>query len=225
MQLVYGCLLLLEISLKSIVFLKLIMSISIVNPLNVEYLHENDEGEEVCVICQDALTTAQVYTLPECQHKYHTHCIVTWFRHNAGMCTDKMGGSKCPQCGNKGVNYTSTRKSRSWFNRYRTMSAADKMRYTMIMRESRKSTAPKQLLKIIEKYKTKEEEVKNADKEYKDFNKLLEAEPMCFSEAKNKKNTLRRKLWNKTSERNSCRQAIVDFPIVPIIIPTPIDLN
>ena len=50
-----------------------------VNPLNVE-LPDNMEEPEKCGICQEALSSAQSYTLPECKHKFHTHCIITWFR-------------------------------------------------------------------------------------------------------------------------------------------------
>ena len=47
-----------------------------INPLGVNLLPENDEGEELCAICQDTLTGAPIYKLPECGHKFHTHCIV-----------------------------------------------------------------------------------------------------------------------------------------------------
>ena len=57
---------------------------------------ENDD-QEICVICQDILDNGeQVHFLPECNHGYHTNCILTWFR---------TGNNNCPCCGNRGVNF------------------------------------------------------------------------------------------------------------------------
>ena len=33
----------------------------------------------MCSICHEELN-GDIYTLPECNHKYHTNCIITWFR-------------------------------------------------------------------------------------------------------------------------------------------------
>jgi len=41
-----------------------------------------------CCICQEELTT-EVYQVPECGHKFHTKCVIDWFR---------FGNSKCPMC-------------------------------------------------------------------------------------------------------------------------------
>ena len=30
-----------------------------------------------------------IYQIPECNHKFHSECVITWFR---------MGKSKCPYC-------------------------------------------------------------------------------------------------------------------------------
>ena len=64
---------------------------------------QSEYGEEICVICQEELsnhhsntnTFNNIYTLPECNHAFHTECIITWFR---------TGNSNCPCCGNKGIN-------------------------------------------------------------------------------------------------------------------------
>ena len=46
----------------------------------------NENVNEVCAICHEA-TKADDYTIPECNHTYHTNCIITWFR---------MGKNTCP---------------------------------------------------------------------------------------------------------------------------------
>ena len=49
--------------------------------------------EDQCCICHESLKNGkQVFELPECKHKYHTHCIGAWWcaprdRHNPeGTC-------------------------------------------------------------------------------------------------------------------------------------------
>ena len=32
-----------------------------------------------CAICREKLEN-NTYTVPECNHKFHTNCIMTWFR-------------------------------------------------------------------------------------------------------------------------------------------------
>ena len=50
---------------------------------------------DICVICQEDLC-GNIYELPECGHKYHTNCIMHWFRTNH---------DSCPLCQNQGINY------------------------------------------------------------------------------------------------------------------------
>ena len=56
-----------------------------------------NDSNDICAICHDNLGEDNVYTLPECNHKFHTNCIMTWFRakHNT-----------CPLCNNKVINAT-----------------------------------------------------------------------------------------------------------------------
>ena len=37
-------------------------------------LNLDDTGEE-CMICKEELSCYSCYELPECKHKYHTHCL------------------------------------------------------------------------------------------------------------------------------------------------------
>ena len=55
----------------------------------------NDELK--CTICLNNLNKEQIYELPECKHKFHTNCIVTWMR---------SGNNRCPLCNNTGINDT-----------------------------------------------------------------------------------------------------------------------
>ena len=52
---------------------------------------------DICSICHEPLSNSeQIYTLPECSHKFHTNCIMHWFR------TDH---NRCPLCNNEGINF------------------------------------------------------------------------------------------------------------------------
>ena len=200
-----------------------------VNPFGVQLLPENDEGEELCVICQDSLNKAPTYALPECTHRYHTHCIVTWFRHRPSSedyCTND--GGRCPLCGNRGINYTTsgTPTLSYRFSRYRGLSGiAEKIRYNCVMSESRKASAPKELIKLIKKQKLSMDGYTEAVCELRKFKKIMKEQPIIYSTAHAKLTKLRRTAWRKRSVAEGCRRAIIWFPIVPIIIPTPIDIN
>ena len=46
----------------------------------------NDTDEkELCSICFSQLTGEDSHTL-ECEHKFHTHCILKWFRSKQDTC-------------------------------------------------------------------------------------------------------------------------------------------
>jgi hypothetical protein len=63
-------------------------------PMNIFYdlsANDNVDYDNLCAICHENLDTEQSYTLPECKHRYHTNCIVTWFRN---------GYQNCPHCNN-----------------------------------------------------------------------------------------------------------------------------
>ena len=93
----------------------------------------------VCAICLDPLE-ADIYSLPECTHKYHTNCIMHWFR---------AGHNKCPLCNNVGVNGD---VDLFWGYREAAYENYKKMRWL-----SRKKNAPPELVKQIAIIKKKEE--------------------------------------------------------------------
>lgn len=40
---------------------------------------------DICTICHEDLS-ANLYSLPECDHTYHVNCIMRWFRSNHNTC-------------------------------------------------------------------------------------------------------------------------------------------
>ena len=58
------------------------------------YFDNNDttqNNNDICPICHDVLTDSDIYTIPECNHQFHSKCIIPWFR------SDISNGS-CPYC-------------------------------------------------------------------------------------------------------------------------------
>ncbi len=50
-----------------------------------------------CTICQDVMGEDGVHTLSECGHRFHTHCVVRWFRSN-GSCPLCRGEPEIHMC-------------------------------------------------------------------------------------------------------------------------------
>lgn len=198
-----------------------------VNPLGVELLPENDEGEEVCVICQDTLGKLPTYILPECGHKYHTHCIVTWFRHRPSSQDNNGPDGRCPMCGNQGINHICNKRTRHWRGRVGRSrhSEAEKIRYKVIMREAKKPDAPRDLIKLIKKHSMAKDSYAVTQASLKALRDKIKTEPVNFAETGAQIRKLRGECWKKARIVEGCEHAILWFPIVPIIIPTPIDIN
>ena len=97
--------------------------------------HNND----ICAICHlKNLGEENIYNLPECCHKFHTNCIMTWFR---------AGRNRCPLCNNKGINATRAQINEEinhshWSTRNKYLKL-----YTIVSRKCRRKDAPEKMKK------------------------------------------------------------------------------
>ena len=53
-----------------------------------------------CVICTENLEGENVHTLPECNHQFHTQCIISWFQQGTHtkvcpLCRSESGATLC----------------------------------------------------------------------------------------------------------------------------------
>tara|TARA_Y100000817_G_scaffold305632_1_gene289932 strand:- start:102 stop:731 length:630 start_codon:yes stop_codon:yes gene_type:complete len=198
--------------------------------------------EENCVICQEPLESAQTYQLPECKHTYHTHCIVTWFRHRPSSEDFNSPDGKCPCCGNRGINNHNSNISTSAGGLGSSMVLASARRrarlgwryrpnrefreLVKILRNYEKEhEGPKQLTTLLKKWDDTRKDVTTAEENLRDFTKKLKTESCNYVEAQKKKTAFLQKIYNKRSRFRDLSMEIKNFPIVPIIIPTPIDIN
>ena len=92
-------------------------------------------NETTCAICHDPLETDK-YTIPECNHEYHTNCIITWFR---------TGKNTCPLCNDIGINSIQQMEANTnWAIRKIAFE-----NYKILRAFSRKKDAPPKLKKMV----------------------------------------------------------------------------
>lgn len=145
---------------------------------------------DICAICHEDLS-ANSYNLPECSHKFHINCIMTWFR---------AGHNSCPLCNNAGVNSVNDISYHSWWDKRVALE-----NYKICRRKYRRKDCPIDLKKKIDRLKKYEEKYKKIKKEIKDFNNSKPQE-ITVREIKKKEDNLRRKRWKL--EHNIRKQKI-----------------
>ena len=202
------------------------MTENYINPYQVQL---PTEEEDRCVICQEGLSTAQTYKLPECSHTFHTHCIVTWFRsrpsNSNGGCFDALvQGGSCPCCGNKGINNISFKKTTSRHYGFGSSNVISS-RLSYLKRYSKRSDSPEKLIQLFKKYDSAKEAINEAKKNKKMIINSLKTELVNYYDIEKKRREARTKVWNAYRKVSSIELEIASFPIIPIIIPTPIDIN
>lgn len=103
-------------------------------------------ADDVCAICHDTFEEGGGVHELECGHKFHTACIVPWFRN---------GHASCPTCRDVRQNVCGL----FWYDRAR-----------LLMRKSRNKNAPTELKLAVEKIrkvKSREQALKRELSEYK----------------------------------------------------------
>ena len=175
---------------------------------------------EECMICRDELVCSQCYTLPECNHTYHTNCLVSWFRN---------GDSRCPYCGNKGINNKDIELSRKGHNRYynthyETQTLAD-IKKNIYLKKYDTNKRCLQVRKQFEKIKALEETYKTECEKLRTYKQSLNETPALYSEAKKNMLTHRSKKWKITKQIRIEKFKIVNNSyIIPLIIPMSVSI-
>ena len=172
----------------------------------------SNDSNDICAICHDNLGEDNVYALPECNHKFHTNCIMTWFRakHNT-----------CPLCNNKGINATRAQINEqanysNWTSRRKYL----KM-YSIVSRKSRGKKASKEMKKEVEKVRRYQKKFDEFKKKRQDWLKS-KPENMTVRQILTKCDQYHRKRWKMQRTLNN-KKRIVGYiygdRVTKIIIP------
>ena len=148
----------------------------------------SDQSFDICPICHDALSSNNVYKIPECNHQFHSECIIPWFR------SDISNGS-CPYC-----------KTAPVFSQ--------QSRLKFLCNFAKSDKAPKNLKKAVTRYKNFEKKKKNVILLRKEWGKTDEGKR--FSELLKIHNSYRKKITYYYRRRFSAIRDIIDFPILCI---------
>lgn len=116
--------------------------------------------DNICSICLDTINSDDKYTL-ECNHIYHTKCIVDWFRKSTG---------NCPLCNDNPIN-------NGTYNFYSSNLLINE-RYKLIKRKKYKKNENSDINKAINKIKVLEKEKSEFIKERSNFNKDVQVKSM-----------------------------------------------
>lgn len=189
------------------------MTDTLINALN--FLDINVNTNEECMICKEELQCSQCYTLPECKHTYHTHCLVSWFRN---------GDSRCPYCGNKGINnkdadFSRIDRSKYYSIHYEKQSLID-IKKNIYLKKYDTNKNCLNIRKIFEKIKVLEENYKAECDKLKEFKQSLHHSPALYNEAKKKIGKMNTKKWQLSAQIRLEKYKIVNNSyIIPLIIP------
>lgn len=128
-------------------------------------------GEDSCAICLNNYEEDDnIYILEACNHKFHTKCIVDWFR----------SASSCPCCRDNTVEQLNE-----------IPAFVLRERAKELKKISRRANAPEDLKKLVERLKICDQKMKAKSIELKEFRKE-------HKEILSKEKKLQRESWNLT---------------------------
>ena len=163
-----------------------------------------------CAICREKLEN-NIYTVPECNHKFHTNCIMTWFR---------TGYNRCPLCQDHGINTINDMYEKTnWSSRDIAFS-----NYKKIRSRCRNKHFNSVIKKKIVKIEKLEKKYKQLLKEIKTFDNTTHPE-LTTKEVLRKYRLLRGRKWRLVSKIRREKELIgFSTKITDIIIPRKINL-
>ncbi len=155
-----------------------------------------EEVEETCSICLNEFgEDEQCHCLDECNHKFHTKCIVSWFRK----------ASTCPMCRDNSVE--EIKEIPAYYLRERGKE---------LRKISRKKNAPEELKKQVAKLRKIEVDMKEAIQAASNFRKENKEVIEMF-------NRLRQKRWRLSAKKYRMEKLIglfqaPNYPLPSLII-------
>lgn len=126
-------------------------------------------SEDACSICLNGYEEDDnIYILEACNHKFHTKCIIDWFRH----------ASSCPCCRDNTVEQI--KEIPAFVLRERAKE---------LKKISRRVNAPQDLKNLVERVKKSDQKIKDKSTQLKDYRKE-------YKDILSKEKKLQREKWN-----------------------------
>jgi hypothetical protein len=193
--------------------------------LAIDLLNLNINPDDECMICKESLNDYPCYCLPECNHKYHTHCLISWFRN---------GDSRCPYCGNKGINNKPENKISTHRRRVRPRAILTNndnqyildLKKFINLKKNKDNPQAIKILKQLDDIKKLEIKFNNLKKEFKEYKKKLKTEPVNYETTQKTLRKYKTDIYNLKFKIRDKQLTLIDNSyIIPLIVPIPIDIN
>jgi len=170
-------------------------------------------NENICAICLDNIIDNNTsYTLPTCNHIYHTNCIIHWFR---------CGNNKCPYCNDTGLTdsvYKIDNDINDFSYNYYGISKTAKIKF--ILKYIKKNKIPKELIKLSKRRKIALDNITLCKKDISEFENtnIIDIFNLKIKDINKTLNKFRQKLRNKKITLWRIEKEMCMFNIKPIII-------
>ena len=168
-----------------------------VEPIRIQSLVSADYDNDICSICHNDLEE-NVYTVPHCEHKFHSNCIISWFR---------TGNGSCPYCRNE-PEQDGDRWRNPWSDRMVT--------YRIKRNYTRRKVAPVPLKKLLVRIQKAEKKQQDAGKVHSNWKKTDEGKE--YSRLLKISRKYQRGRWMRMRKIRALRSDIGNYPIVPAVV-------
>ena len=163
------------------------------------YLDQNmDSNTCICAICHEC-NDNEMYEIPECKHKFHTSCLLTWFR---------TGNINCPYC-------NSVPSDNNIESSYYESVTNTNDKYKIILNYCKRKNANQKIVQKVNNINKQNSKLKEIENEIKE----LKNEVGQFKELNKKCSKLYSKKWTiKKLIRCKKRQLVNMVNIIPFVI-------
>jgi len=143
------------------------------------------------------------YIIPECNHKFHTSCLMQWFRRER----------RCPLCRDSGITENTEVIDRR-FRGYNYWKRSGSM--ILIRKVCKRADAPKELVKLLKKRDSFDQKYQEVKKEITKLTKLRK--PVYYKTHQSAIKRLRNKSWDYSKKIRDLEAQMSCYKITEIII-------